>query len=211
MNSWHIQLLKSWILYILTSSVHYFHNMQYQVISRHQTQKIGQNLTFDFLVDKWPSLGDLLRRKNRKSWKHVFYTNWTILSRKKIFFEKKFLNDPKSQKSPIYKIFWTALTNLLIFSGMIALDSAFQHIIPVCPGKIKKFYKKFKNCRKIHVSVIIEWSGFFPGNPALSLRPTHHPLSSCQKFWKSVSGKYHNFLWTTTDILTLWLHWSGEL
>ena len=71
----------------------------------------GQNLRFHFLVEKWPSLGELLRKKNRKSWKHVFYTNWTILSRKKKFFEKIFLNDPKSRKSPIFNIFWTALTN----------------------------------------------------------------------------------------------------
>ena len=136
------------------------------------------------MVEKWLSLGEFLRKKNRKSWKHVFYTNWTILSRKKFFFEKNFLNDPKSQKSPIYKIFWTALTNLLIFSGMIALDSAFQHIIPVCPGKIKKFYKKFKNCQKIHVSVIIEWSGFFGGNPALSPFIIYHGLTLCQVWEK---------------------------
>ena len=45
----------------------------------------------------------------------------------------------------IYKIFKTRPQNLLIFSGMIALTYIFQHIIPVCPGKIKKFYKKFKN------------------------------------------------------------------
>ena len=108
----------------------------------------GQNLKFHFLVKKWLSLGEFLRKKNRKSWKHVFYTNWTILSRKKNFFEKKILNDPKSRKSAINKIFWTASQNLLIFSGMIALDSAFQHIIPVCPGKIKKFYKKLKNAKK---------------------------------------------------------------
>ena len=138
------------------------------------------------MVEKWPSLGELLRKKYRKSWKHVFYTNWTILSRKKIFFEKKFLNDPKSQKSPIYKIFWTALTNLLIFSGMIALDSAFQHIIPVCPGKIKKFYKKFKNCQKIHVLVIIEWSGFFLDNPALSVSSPYSASTSCKKAKKSL-------------------------
>ena len=153
----------------------------------------GQNLRFHFLVKKWLSLGELLRKKNRKSWKHVFYTNWTILSRKKIFFEKKFLNDPKSQKSPIYKIFWTALTNVLIFSGMIALDSAFQHIIPVCPGKIKKFYKKLKNCQKIHVFVIIEWSRFFPGNPALSVFSLYGFWTSCKVSLNSYDGKYLNF------------------
>ena len=46
-----------------------------------------------------------------------------------------------------------------------------------------------------HVFVIIEWSRFFLGNPALSRHPTHCPLSSCQVFWKSQCGKYHNFLW----------------
>ena len=121
---------------------------------------------------------------------------------KKNFFEKKFLNDPKSQKSPIYKIFWTAPTNSLIFSGMIALISAFQHIIPVCPGKIKKFYKKLKNCQKIHVFVIIEWSGFFPGNPALSVFLVYYCLTSCQKSWNSNDGKYDNFDYTHTDTHT---------
>ena len=160
--------------------------MQYQIISSHQTQENGQKPKFQFLVEKWLSLGDLLRKNCRKSWKHVFYTNWTILSRKKIFFEKKFLNDPKSQKSPIYKIFWTALTNVLIFSGMIALDSAFQHIIPVCPGKIKKFYKKFKNCQKIHIFVIIEWSRFFWENPALLGNSPYQCLTPCKKSKKSL-------------------------
>ena len=161
------------------------------------------------MVEKRLSLGELLRKKNRKSWKHVFYTNWTIRSRKKNFFEKNFLNDPKSRKSPIFNIFWTALRNLLIFSGMIALDSAFQHIIPVCPGKLKKFYKKFKNCQKIHVSVIIEWTGVFPENPALSGTPTHFSLSLCQKSKKSLGWKYHNFLWLTIFWL-LQLHRSVE-
>ena len=45
-------------------------------------------LRFHFSLEKWLSLGHLLRKKNPKSWKHVFYTNWTILSRKKIFSEK---------------------------------------------------------------------------------------------------------------------------
>ena len=115
---------------------------------------------------------------------------------KNFFFEKNFLNDPKSQKSPIYKIFWTALTNVLIFSGMIALDNAFQHIIPVCPGKIKKFYKKFKNCQKIHVLVIIEWSGIFLENPALSLFIIYHCVTPCQKSLKSLE----RFSWKMRNI-----------
>ena len=45
----------------------------------------GQNLKFHFLVEKWQSLGELLRKKIENRKKHVFYTNWTILSRKKIF------------------------------------------------------------------------------------------------------------------------------
>ena len=134
-----------------------------------------------FWSKKWQSLGKFLRKKNRKSWKHVFYTNWTILSRKKFFFEKIFLNDPKSQKSPIYKIFWTALTNVLIFSGMIALDSAFQHIIPVCQEKIKKFYKKLKNPILDHSKIFFGKTGFFPGNPALLLFIIYDSLNNCQK------------------------------
>ena len=122
---------------------------------------------------------------------------------KKKFFEKIFLNDPKSRKSPIFNIFWTAPTNLLIFSGMIALDSAFQHIIPVCPGKLKKFYKKIKNCQKIHVFVIIEWSRFFLGNPAVLRHSGRCFLTSCQKSWKSLGGKYHNFFARGARILVI--------
>ena len=115
-----------------------------------------------------------------------FYTNWTILTRKKIFFEKFFLDHSKSRKSAIFNIFWATITNLLIFSGMIGLTNAFQHIIPVCPEKIKKFYKKFKNCQKIHVLVIIEWSGFFLDNPALSVSSPYSASTSCKKAKKSL-------------------------
>ena len=161
----------------------------------------SQNLKFHFWVEKWLSLGHLLRKKNRKSWKHVFYTNWTILSRKKFFFDffrKKIFFGSFSKFHKIRHISWTAPQNLLIFSGMIALDSAFQNIIPVFPGKIKILTSGSKSTEKTrfrHVFVIFEWSGFFPGNPAVSGTPTHHPLSSCQIFWKSQGGKYHNFLW----------------
>ena len=58
----------------------------YQAI---KPKKMAKNLNFKFLVKKWQSLGELLSKNCRKSWKHVFYTNWTILSRK-IFFSKKF-------------------------------------------------------------------------------------------------------------------------
>ena len=49
-------------------------------------QKKSQNLKVQFLVEKWLSLEHLLRKNFSKSWKHVFYTNWSILS----IFEKNF-------------------------------------------------------------------------------------------------------------------------
>ena len=94
----------------------------------------SNNLGFHFLPEKWLSLGHLLRKKNRKSWKHVFYTNWTILSRKKFFFDffrKKIFSGSFSKFYKISHIFRTVPQNWLIFSGMIALDCAFQNIIPV--------------------------------------------------------------------------------
>ena len=69
------------------------------VTSYEKIAKHGQNLRFHFLVEKWLSLGELLRKKNRKSWKHVFYTNWTILSWKKNFFENFFWIIQNSQKT----------------------------------------------------------------------------------------------------------------
>ena len=103
----------------------------------------GQNLRFNFLVKKWLSLGELLRKKNRKSWKHVFYTNWTILSRKKIFFEKNFLNDPKSWKHRIYNFYKKALTILMKSWKYLALVIVFQNPKTVCPGKLRFSGKKF--------------------------------------------------------------------
>ena len=97
-----------------------------------------------------------------------------------------FLDHSKSQKSSIFNIFWTALRNLLIFSGMIALDSAFQHIIPVCLGKIKKFHKKFKNPILDHSKIFFGKTGFFLGNPALSLFIIYHCETPCQKSLKSL-------------------------
>ena len=150
-----------------------------------------QNLKFHFLVEKWLSLGHLLRKKNRKSWKHVFYTNWTILSRKKFFFEKsrkKIFFGSFSKFHKIRHISWTAPQNLLIFSGMIALDSAFQNIIPVFPGKIKILTSGSKSTEKTHfrhVFANFEWSGFFPGNPASTFFLVYHCLTSCQKLLKS--------------------------
>ena len=69
---------------------------------------------------------------------------------------------------------------------MIALDSAFQHIIPVCPGKIKKFYKKLKNPILDHSKIFFGKTGFFPGNPALSLFIIYDSLNNCQKSWQSL-------------------------
>ena len=37
----------------------------------------------------------------------------------------------------------------------------------------------------MHVFVIIEWSRFFPGNPAVSVFVPYHPLTSCQKSKRS--------------------------
>ena len=45
-------------------------------------------------------------------------------------------------------------------------------------------------CQKLHVFVLIEWSGFFPENPAVLRSSVYRGLTSCQKFWKSVRGKY---------------------
>ena len=87
-----------------------------------------------YTPDHKSSLGELLRKKNQKSWKHVFYTNWTILSRKPtnhflrkmtksgvVTEEKKSkivktcflheLNDSESKKIFFEKIFLTPITS----------------------------------------------------------------------------------------------------
>ena len=87
------------------------------VINYAKIVKHGQNLRFHFLVKKWQSLGELLRKKNRKSWKHVFYTNWTILSKKQKFLQKKFLDHSKSLKNRGGLISWSSEALGLTFSG----------------------------------------------------------------------------------------------
>ena len=74
----------------------------YDEIAKH-----GHHLRSHFLVEKWLSLGHLLRKKNRKSWKHVFYTNWTILSKKQKFLQKKILDHSKSLKNRGGLISWS--------------------------------------------------------------------------------------------------------
>ena len=80
---------------------------------------------------------------------------------------------------------------------MIALDNAFKEIIPSSHLYLPVFYKKLKTVKNSIFSLIFEWSRFFPGNPAVSRSIVYYPLSSCQIFWKSQGGKYHNFLWWT--------------
>ena len=68
---------------------------KYAIWSRSDAQNLNkksQKLKVQFLVEKWLSLEHLLRKKFSKSWKHVFYTNWSILSifEKKIFGRKIF-------------------------------------------------------------------------------------------------------------------------
>ena len=83
---------------------------------------------------------------------------------------------------------------------MIALTNAFQSIIQVCPGKIKKFHKKFKNPILDHSKIFFGKTGFFPGNPALSVFLVYYCLTSCQKSWNSNDGKYDNFDYGHTDL-----------
>ena len=52
-----------------------------------------------------------------------------------------------------------------------------------------------------HVFLIIEWSRFFPGNPAVSLFFLYHPLTSCKKAKKSYA-RFSRFRGWRTDGLT---------
>ena len=83
------------------------------VIKYAKIAKHGQNLRFHFLVEKWLSLGEFLRKKNRKSWKHVFYTNWTILSRKKKFSKNFFwiIQNPENWPYSIFFVSFKILKN----------------------------------------------------------------------------------------------------
>ena len=71
------------------------------------------------------------------------------------------------------------------FRGKFTESLNFQNIHFKSTNQWQTFRQKSKKCHFWHVFVIIEWSRFFLGNPALLLRPTHCPLSSCQVFWKS--------------------------
>ena len=53
------------------------------------------------------------------------------------------------------------------------------------PSKSAQSWKTLKNGCFWHCIVIIEWSRFFPGNPAVSLFFLYHPLTSCKKAKRS--------------------------
>ena len=68
----------------------------------------------------------------------------------------------------------------------------YRNLIFAGPEIFHRLRRRFRNYWMIQI---------FPA--ALSRHPTHCPLSSCQIFWKSQCGKYHNFLWLTTHFLSL--------
>ena len=67
---------------------------------------------------------------------------------------------------------------------------SFQKIILSGSLSCLNFRQNSIMCQKLHVFVLIEWSGFFPENPAVLRSSVYRGLTSCQKFWKSVRGKY---------------------
>ena len=80
-------------------------------------------------------------------------------------------------------------------------------------SKSAQSWKTLKNGCFWHCVVIIEWSGFFPENRAVSVFITNCPLTSDQKLESSYGWKYHNF-WTdghTDHFLSCGLNWSWEL
>ena len=87
-----------------------------------------------------------------------------------------------------------------------------DHSILRFPSKSAQSWKTLKNGCFWHCIVIIEWSGFFPGNPAVSVFLTYHPLDSYQVSWKSCArfSRFRADTLTNHD-LSPRLNWSWEL
>ena len=66
------------------------------------------------------------------------------------------------------------------------------------PSKSAQSWKTLKNACFWHCIALIEWSRFFPENPAVSVFVHYCPLTYCQISEKSECGKYHKF-WPRTD------------
>ena len=84
------------------------------------------------------------------------------------------------------------------------------------PSKCAQSWKTLKNACFWHCIVIIEWSRFFPGNPAVSLFFLYHPLTWCKKAkkssaWFSAKIEHGRTDGRTDRILGLGLNWSWEL
>ena len=67
---------------------------------------------------------------------------------------------------------------------------SFQKIDLSNPLSCLVFRQNSIMCQNEHVFVIIEWSRFFTENPAVLRTPVYQGLTLCQKFWKSLRGKY---------------------
>ena len=67
---------------------------------------------------------------------------------------------------------------------------SFQKIILSGSLSCLNFRQNSIMCQKLHVFVLIEWSGFFPENRAVLRSLVYQGLTLCQKFWKSLRGKY---------------------
>ena len=119
---------------------------------------------------------------------------------KKIFLkkvEKKIFFGSFSKFHKIRHISWTEPQNLLIFSGMIALDSAFKEIIPSSHLYLPVFYKKLKTAKNTFSPILNDPDFSRVIRPCTVTQFTilyHH----AKNLWNPKMGSMITFSWRST-------------
>ena len=125
------------------------------------------------MVEKWLSLGHLLRKNFRKSWKHVFYTNWTILSKKQKFLQKKIFGSFKKStkpRQPYFMILCSSVAQIFRVSSPQVSLSVFKKSFWsdknfLSCGSFKMVKNRKKRVNQGHSELIFEWT-----RPSLDLK-----------------------------------------
>ena len=120
--------------------------------------------------------------ENRKSQKPFIFANWTILS---IFKKKFFWMIQIFQKSDLKKVGSRFFLDLKKTGSILHYNLPFLRIWK--KSNVENLFKKIQRYQKMHVFLIIGWSGFFLENPAPLSFLILCPLTSDQKSERSIA------------------------
>ena len=177
--------------------------MQYQIDLVLQTRDNDQNPFWiiqklqkprrPFIMNHWSSVADFFRvsspqvslsTSKRPSWSDMYFLSSGSFNM--IQNRKNYVNQGRSRLI----ISWTKLFPDMRFSQGVQKRAQVSEYQIIFSYEFLHFLQKIKNCQKCHVFVIIEWSRFFPGNPALSVSFSYWFWTWCTILMNSYDWKY---------------------